>query len=108
MDFVRRSLGVIIYEMVYGRPPWEYKCPSGRTLEQYFDQIAASVADNCLQRDSPSDITISADLDSLIKYEHHFVRWICGSLLTCWSLSCCRQAIDLHQSTGATWSWRSS
>uniref|UniRef100_M4B1K8 Protein kinase domain-containing protein n=1 Tax=Hyaloperonospora arabidopsidis (strain Emoy2) TaxID=559515 RepID=M4B1K8_HYAAE len=33
------SLGVVIYEMVIGRPPWEYKCPYGSTVDEYFEHV---------------------------------------------------------------------
>uniref|UniRef100_A0AAV1T5U3 Protein kinase domain-containing protein n=1 Tax=Peronospora matthiolae TaxID=2874970 RepID=A0AAV1T5U3_9STRA len=33
------SLGVVIYEMVIGRPPWEYKCPCGSTMDEYFEHV---------------------------------------------------------------------
>ncbi|CAI5746183.1 unnamed protein product [Peronospora destructor] len=33
------SLGVVIYEMVVGHPPWEYQCPRNSTIDEYFQHI---------------------------------------------------------------------
>ncbi|KAE9026074.1 hypothetical protein PR003_g11461 [Phytophthora rubi] len=33
------GVGVVIYEMVVGRPPWEYQCPAGSTMDEYFHRI---------------------------------------------------------------------
>lgn len=51
-----RALGVIIYEMVRGRPPWAYKCPPGCSQDQYYKQIADSPI-GCLSEDNPSTST---------------------------------------------------
>ncbi|DAZ96383.1 TPA: hypothetical protein N0F65_010750, partial [Lagenidium giganteum] len=51
------GLGVIIYEMVCGRPPWEYQSKSATSLEAYFDSIsnfAKNISTSLLLPDSAS------------------------------------------------------
>ncbi|KAF1335558.1 Agc protein kinase, partial [Globisporangium splendens] len=38
------SLGVVIYEMLVGCPPWEYKPSAGTSIERYFESIAEITA----------------------------------------------------------------
>jgi serine/threonine protein kinase len=64
-----RALGVIIYEMVRGRPPWEYKIPPRCSQEQYYKQIANSSI-GCLDEDNPSTRSdCSHGICSLIRCE---------------------------------------
>lgn len=39
-----RGVGVVIFEMVFGRPPWDYKSSPQQTLEQYFESITQAAA----------------------------------------------------------------
>lgn len=68
-----RSLGVVIYEMVIGHPPWEYQRPSDSTLDEYF-QCIKLIAEPSFQT---ADQTLSSDLQSLLR---------CGFTLTAFSL----------------------
>ncbi|CEG37963.1 agc protein kinase [Plasmopara halstedii] len=63
------SLGVIIYEMVAGCPPWEYQCPSDKTINEYFQQIelkAESLFERPERKDETVESNFSTDLKSLI------------------------------------------
>lgn len=63
------SLGVIIYEMVAGCPPWEYQCPADSTIIEYFQQIKLRTESLCLSTDGQVKMTgssFSANLQSLI------------------------------------------
>ncbi|EGZ27817.1 hypothetical protein PHYSODRAFT_293527 [Phytophthora sojae] len=56
------SLGVVIYEMAVGHPPWEYQCPAYSTMDEYFQLIkrVASSAHNY------SEERLGDDLRSLV------------------------------------------
>lgn len=64
------SLGVVIYEMVVGRPPWEYQCPADSTMEQYFTRIKCSAESPFETSDGQVETlarSLSPDLHSLIR-----------------------------------------
>ncbi|ETP41969.1 AGC protein kinase [Phytophthora nicotianae P10297] len=60
------SLGVVIYEMVMGHPPWGYQCPTDTTTEEYFQRIKRS-ADHPFHGQVETIVSsLSPDLRSLI------------------------------------------
>ncbi|KAG3118243.1 hypothetical protein PI124_g3449 [Phytophthora idaei] len=61
------SLGVVIYEMLAGHPPWEYQCPTDSTLEEYFQRIKRTAGSPFQTFDGQVEaIAVSPDLQSLI------------------------------------------
>ncbi|GMF37620.1 unnamed protein product [Phytophthora fragariaefolia] len=60
------SLGVVIYEMVVGHPPWEYQCPPDSTMDAYFHRIEC-ISSSPFQADTESHVALSADLRSLVR-----------------------------------------
>jgi serine/threonine protein kinase len=61
-----RSLGVVVYEMVVGHPPWEYQCPPGCSMEDYFHRIKATARDPFKNSQREGTPHPSAELQSLI------------------------------------------
>ncbi|KAG6623179.1 AGC protein kinase [Phytophthora cinnamomi] len=57
------SVGVVIYEMVAGRPPWEYKCPAEGTMAEYFQRIKR-IANTPHQ--NSTQVPLSGDLQSFV------------------------------------------
>ncbi|CAH0513949.1 unnamed protein product [Peronospora belbahrii] len=57
------SLGVVIYEMVMGHPPWEYHCPQNSTIDEYFRNIMHIARSPFQSADAQG---LSNDLQSLI------------------------------------------
>ncbi|CAH0491037.1 unnamed protein product [Peronospora farinosa] len=63
------SLGVVIYEMVVGHPPWEYQCPPNSTIDEYFQHItfiARSPFQNAGDIAQRREQELSSDLQTLI------------------------------------------
>ncbi|KAL3673897.1 hypothetical protein V7S43_001584 [Phytophthora oleae] len=60
------SLGVVIYEMVVGHPPWEYQCPTDSTMDEYFQRIKRKAESLFLEDDAKTTNPLSSDLKSLI------------------------------------------
>ncbi|KAG7391242.1 hypothetical protein PHYPSEUDO_005603 [Phytophthora pseudosyringae] len=63
------SLGVVIYEMVVGNPPWAYQCPTDSTTDEYFQRIkrkAGSLFQTTDGRVERTANALSSDLQSLI------------------------------------------
>lgn len=60
------SLGVVIYEMVVGHPPWEYQCPTDSTMGEYFQRIKRKTESLFFEDDEKSTNSLSSELKSLI------------------------------------------
>lgn len=58
---------MIMYEMVQGRPPWEYKCPPSCSLEVYYQGITSFVMGCQQDLRTCSETPCSHDLCTLIR-----------------------------------------
>ena len=55
----------MIYEMVAGCPPWEYKIDSFGSLEKYFEHIQRFATEESVKKDKLSGF--SEDLQALLR-----------------------------------------